>query len=202
LGFAAREGFRDDVLAALAKVKTITRGPKPVRALKEIGLAPYKIAAAPTTDGVIETLKHESIRDLDVAVQLYSESNPPLTEYLASVGARAHTVSPYVYAPSADASKVVDLIEQMATDRVDCVVFTSSPQVDRLVEVAAEHKFEPALREGWMRTKIAAVGPVVKEKLLAVGARADVMPEQGFQMKNLVQHIKRAFANGPSTQAG
>jgi uroporphyrinogen-III synthase len=200
VGFAEREGVRDEVVAALAKVKTITRGPKPVRALKELGLTPFKIAAAPTTDGVIETLKQEALQDVDVAVQLFSDVNPPLTEYLAIAGARVHPVLPYVYAASADASRVVDLIERMATGRVDCVVFTSSPQVDRLVEVAVEHKIEHVLREGWMRVKIAAVGPLVQEKLIAVGARADIVPVQGFQMKNLVQHIKRAFAIGASSQ--
>src|SRR5262245_30223473 len=30
LGIAEREGFRDDVVAALARTRTMTRGPKPV----------------------------------------------------------------------------------------------------------------------------------------------------------------------------
>src|SRR5262245_1520538 len=37
LGFAEREGFREQVVAAVGRVVTITRGPKPVRALKEVG---------------------------------------------------------------------------------------------------------------------------------------------------------------------
>lgn len=195
LGFAERDGVRDKFIAALAKTKSITRGPKPVRALKEVGLTPYKVAAAPTTAGLIETLKQEPLTRLDVGVQLYSEANQPLADYLVSAGATVHSVLPYIYAPSSDAEKIVELIAKMASGGVDCVVFTSSPQIDRLVEIAAEQKMEPLLREGWNRVKIAAVGPVVKEKLIEVGARADIMPEQGFQMKNLVQHIKRAFAS-------
>src|SRR5262245_48189048 len=38
LGFAEREGLRDVVIAALGRTRTITRGPKPVRALRELGL--------------------------------------------------------------------------------------------------------------------------------------------------------------------
>src|SRR5690242_11756477 len=51
LGFVERAGRRDAFVAALAQVPTITRGPKPGQALKEIGLAPTRVAQAPTTEG-------------------------------------------------------------------------------------------------------------------------------------------------------
>src|ERR1022692_2081173 len=37
---ADRHGRRDACIAALAKVRTITRGPKPGKAMKEVGLTP------------------------------------------------------------------------------------------------------------------------------------------------------------------
>src|SRR5262249_59904829 len=40
LGFAERAGVRDAVVAALARARTVTRGPKPVRALREAGRDP------------------------------------------------------------------------------------------------------------------------------------------------------------------
>src|SRR5436190_13945088 len=52
LGFAEREGLRAEFVAALGRVRTVTRGPKPVRALKEVGLAPTRVAQVPTTEGV------------------------------------------------------------------------------------------------------------------------------------------------------
>ena len=82
----------------------------------------------------------------------------------------------------------------MAVGEVDAIVFTSSPQIDRLFEVAADRHLEESLDRGFQRVKIAAVGPVVKEKLLEKKLRVDIMPEQGFVMKNLVQHIKRALS--------
>ena len=36
LGFAERDGIRDQAVAALGRTVTVTRGPKPVRALKEV----------------------------------------------------------------------------------------------------------------------------------------------------------------------
>ncbi len=190
---AERAGIRDGVIAALAKVPTITRGPKPGQALKEIGLKPSIVAAAPTTDGVIITLKTLNLSGKTVGVQLYSESNAPLTDFLASAGAKVRTVQPYVYAPAADAVRVADLIEQAARREVDAIVFTSSPQVDRIYEVAEERNIQEKWKHALDRVMIASVGPVVTETLVRKGARVDVQPEQGFQMKNLVVHIRRAF---------
>ena len=77
---------------------------------------------------------------------------------------------------------------------IHALVFTSSPQVDRLYEVAAERGLGAVLTAGLGRTRVAAVGPVVAENLRRRGARVDVCPEQGFVMKNLVQQLKRALA--------
>jgi uroporphyrinogen-III synthase len=194
LGFAERAGRREELVAALGRTRTVTRGPKPVRALQEIGLAPTKVAEAPTTAGVIAALQSEPLRGQSVGVTLYSEPNPPLIEFLEQAGAKPAPVMPYVYAPAADTERVADLIERLAAGRVDAVVFTSSPQVDRLWEVAAERHLEGQLRDGLERTRVAAVGPVVADSLRQRGVRVDVCPEQGFVMKNLVQQLKRALA--------
>jgi uroporphyrinogen-III synthase len=99
----------------------------------------------------------------------------------------------YVYAPASDNQHVLDLMEQMADGRVDVLVFTSAPQVERLFGVAASHRKEDQLRRGLEKTRIAAVGPIVAEALRRHAAPVHICPEQGFVMKNLVQHIKRAF---------
>jgi uroporphyrinogen-III synthase len=196
LGFAEREGMRDQVVAALRRAKTVTRGPKPVRALKEIGLSPTMVADAPTTDGVIAALRSEPLASQTVGVTLYGADNPQLVKFLESAGATVRTVLPYVYAPAADADRVADLIARLDAGTVDVILFTSSPQVDRLFEVAAERGLETRLREGFAKTCVAAVGPVLAERLRQGGVRVDVCPEQGFVMKNLVQHIKRALDKG------
>jgi uroporphyrinogen-III synthase len=193
LGFADRVGLRAAVIAALARTRTVTRGPKPGRALKEVGLAPREAARTPTTEGVIETLRNHDLSGLAVGVQMYSPENPALMEFLRAAGASAWPVLPYVYAPKADTERVADLIGRMGRGEVDVLVFTSSPQVDRLYEVAAEKGLEAELQQGFERTRVAAVGPVAADNLRGHGARVDVCPEQGWVMKNLVQQIKRAF---------
>jgi uroporphyrinogen-III synthase len=196
LGFAERDGLREQVVAALARTKTVTRGPKPVRALKEIGLNPAKVADAPTTEGVIATLRSEPLAGQTVGLTLYGADNPPLVQFLEGAGATVRTVLPYVYAPAADADRVADLIARLAAGTVDVLLFTSSPQVDRLFDVASERGLDTTLREGFAKTCVAAVGPVLAENLRERGVRVDVCPEQGFVMKNLVQHIKRALGRG------
>jgi uroporphyrinogen-III synthase len=193
IGFAERAGIRDEAIAAFGKVTTITRGPKPGQALKEIGLKPTIVAAAPTTEGVIATLKTQPLAGKAVGVQLFSESNPSLTDFLARAGASVRTVQPYIYAPATDAECVADMIAKAAQREIDAIVFTSSPQVDRLYEIAEERQLGEMLKHALDRVMIASVGPVVTETLIRKGARVDVQPEQGFQMKNLVIHIRRAF---------
>src|ERR1051325_2959051 len=111
LTFADRHGRRDAVIAALAKPRTIPRGPKPVRAMKDVGLAPTLIAQAPTTEGVIASLRCVNLHGLTVGVQLYSDSNPPLEQFLRDSGATSIAVQPYIYAPASDAEHVVQLLQ-------------------------------------------------------------------------------------------
>lgn len=193
LSFAEREDRRDASVAALRGTKLVTRGPKPGQVLKEIGLTPALVARTPTTEGVIATLRDEALRGQTVGVTLYGEPNPPLEQFLVSVGATVRAVMPYVYAPAADDDRVVELITRLERGAVDVLLFTSSPQVDRLQEVAEQRSLGDALRTGLARTRVAAIGPVLADHLRQRGVTVSICPEQGFVMKNLVQHIKRAF---------
>ncbi len=194
LGCAGRHDRRETFLAALARTRILTRGPKPGQALKEVDLVPSLIAQAPTTDGVIASLRAVNLQHLTVGVQLYSESNPPLELFLKSAGAIPVTVQPYVYAPASAAESVVQLFQQMSDGKVDVIVFTSSPQVERLFAVGAERNLTDLLQQGLSRTTVAVVGPLVRDALQQRGVTVQICPEQGFVMKNLVQLLKRAFA--------
>src|SRR6516165_9645458 len=70
VALAARHGLRESAIAALSRTRTLTRGPKPVRALREIGLSPTLVAQAPTTDGVIVSLRGLDLRGQTFGVQL------------------------------------------------------------------------------------------------------------------------------------
>jgi uroporphyrinogen-III synthase len=71
------------------------------------------------------------------------------------------------------------------------VVITSSPQVDRLFEVAEEKGRTEQLLAGLSRACVAAVGPIAAGNLQGRGVSVQVCPERGWVMKNLVQQIVR-----------
>jgi len=196
LATADRIGLRAAVVAALAAARKITRGPKPARALKEIGLSSDLPAAVPTSAGVIDELRALDLKGRRVGVQLYGEEpNRPLVDYLTGAGARVSTVAPYVYAPASDGARVAALVDALADGLVDAIAFTSASQVDRLFAVAAASGAEARLRDGLARVRVAAIGPIVDEALAARGVRIDVMPEKAFVMRRLVDAL--AAALGP-----
>ena len=196
LAAAERIGLRAEVVGALGRVRKVTRGPKPARALHEVGLASDLPAAVPTSAGVIEELRALDLRGRRVGVQLYGEEpNRPLMEFLAQAGAQALPVAPYIYASGSDDAAVAELIAALADARVDAIAFTSASQVDRLWAVAAASGAEARLRAGMARVRVAAIGPIVDEALAARGVRIDVMPEKAFVMRRLVDAL--AAALGP-----
>ncbi|MCY2938690.1 MAG: uroporphyrinogen-III synthase [Planctomycetota bacterium] len=184
-------GQKTSFVAGLSKIRILTRGPKPVAALRELGLGPSFQAPAPTTDGLITALGGEDLRGKSVGVQLHGNDNPPLITAIESAGATAHVVKPYRYAPATDSGRVVDFIRRMGQGEIDLLAITSSPQVDRLFEVAHEAGLEAELHEGLKKTLIASVGPVASATLERLGVRVDVCPEDGFVMKKLVMAIRK-----------
>jgi uroporphyrinogen-III synthase len=194
LARAAVIGVRDEVLAALRRARKITRGPKPARALHEVGLSTDLPAALPTSQGVMEALASDELTGHRIGLQLYgSQPNQPLVRFLQGAGATVQTVSPYIYAPASDTQRVADLIAALADGTVDVIAFTSASQVDRLWDVAQERGLEPQLRAGLKRGKVAAIGPIVRETLEDRGIRIDIIPEEPFIMKRLSAAIAAAM---------
>src|SRR5262245_60385834 len=169
-GFAERAGLRDDYVAALGRTRLLARGPKPVQALRELGLPGAPVSKAPTTDGVIATFQGEDLSGRTVGLTLYGNANPALEGFLARAGASVRPVLSYVYAPAADDDRVADLIDRLEAGGVDALVFTSSPQVERLYAVAARRDLGLTLAAGLARTCVAAVGPVVADALREHGS--------------------------------
>ena len=158
--------LRAPFVAGLASVRKITRGPKPARALRELGLQPDIAAAVPTTEGVIASLVSEHIGGRRIAVQLYGEErNDRLIDYLTAQGASVTTVAPYRYADKADDERVRDLLTRMASGEVDAIAFTSTPQVTRLFAVGPVDLVRRALAS----CMVAAIGPVVADALAQHG---------------------------------
>jgi uroporphyrinogen-III synthase len=199
---AQRSGIEAAFVAALGVTRTITRGPKPARALRTLGLKPDLRAEEPTTDGIIALLSGMALRGRRVGVQLYP--NPldnPLIGFLSRAGAVPDPVTPYEYAAHAADDAIIRLIDRMAAGDIDAIAFTSAPQIRRLFDVALATDRRERLRNGFGRTAVAAVGPIAAEALRSKGISASIVPSGAYFMKPLVSAITAALTrNGPSEQ--
>jgi uroporphyrinogen-III synthase len=195
LGFARRIDLESAFLVALAATRKITRGPKPVRALREIGLSADLPADEPTTEGVIAALERHDLTGRRVGVQLYpGNANEGLLKFLESAGAEADAVLPYVYASEVDDARVIAVIAEMAAGQIDAIAFTSAAQVRRFRDVARAFGREAELRQGFKSIIVAAVGPIVAAELDAIGVQVNVTPrDNSFFMKPLVRELVAAL---------
>jgi uroporphyrinogen-III synthase len=188
-----------DFIAALGKSRKLARGPKPGRALRELGLEPQATTEKPTSEGIAEMLARLDLGGHRVGLQLYPDKDHSrLIGAIAAQGAEVDPVLPYVYDAQAAEANIITAIDAMAQGRLDAIALTSSGQVRRLIEVARAHNCEARLREGLTRTAIAAVGPVVSDELTAHGLRTDIAPaNDAYFMKPLITAMAAALGKAP-----
>ena len=196
---ARRIGNDAEFVTALGKARTFARGPKPGRALREIGLEPRVTTEKPTSEGIIEMLSRLDLKGHRVGLQLYPDKDHcALIGAIMAQGAEVDTVLPYVYDAKAADTSIVTAIDEMAAGKIDAIALTSSGQPRRLFEVAKAHGCEARLREGMKRTPIASVGPVVSDELSAHGLKPDIMPTgEAYFMKPLISAMALALTKSP-----
>src|ERR1700738_1461703 len=130
--------LKDAFVQALGPARKITRGPKPARALRELGLKPDIAAEVPTTDGVINSLRAHDLKGRRIGLQLYgTEPNRPLGDFLEQAAHPALIVAPYISAEPAGDQAVLSLLKRLGAGEIDAVAFTSTPQVERLFSIAS-----------------------------------------------------------------
>jgi uroporphyrinogen-III synthase len=185
---ALRLGVEREFIAAVGQARKFARGPKPGRALREIGLEPQATTEKPTSEGIVEMLARLELTGHRLGLQLYPDKDHrALIGAITAQGAKVDTVLPYVYDAKAADANIVTAIDEMAERRIDAIALTSSGQVRRLIEVAQAHHCEDRLREALKATPIASVGPVVSDELKSHGLRTDIYPaNEAFFMKPLI----------------
>jgi len=200
---ARQTGLDADFVSALGKARTFARGPKPGRALREIGLEPEVTTEKPTSEGVAEMLSRVDLKGHRLGLQLYPDKDHgALIGAITAQGAEVDTVLPYAYDAKAADANIVTAIEEMAEGKIDAIALTNLGQVRRLIEVARARGAEARLREGLARTPIASVGPAVSDELKSHGLRADIYPaNDAFFMKPLISAMAVALAKSPPRMA-
>jgi uroporphyrinogen-III synthase len=193
-----RIGVEKDFIAALGRSRKFARGPKPGRALREIGLEPQQTTEKPTSEGIAEMLSRLDLKGRRLGLQLYPDKDHcALIGAITAQGAEVDPVLPYAYDAKAADTNIVTAIEEMAGGRIDAIALTSSGQARRLFDVAKAHGCEARLREGLEKTPIASVGPVVSDELASHGLHASISPAEGaYFMKPLISAMAMELGKG------
>jgi uroporphyrinogen-III synthase len=188
-------GLKQDFLQSLGKLTIVVRGPKPVAALRHLGVHIDVIPENPTTEGVIEALRSRDLQGQRVGVQLYGTPNPQLVSALEGKGAAVTPVQVYAYGAASDSSAVSALINRILAGQIQVVAFTSAPQVRMLFDFATQfglaNALENALKSG---VTIASIGEVTSRALAEHHLVPAIVPAQS-KMGALAQAVTEYYRN-------
>jgi uroporphyrinogen-III synthase len=187
-----------EFVAALQKTAVVARGPKPVAALKELGVPVTLVVPEPNTWRDLLRVLDENKATLPVhgrrvAVQEYGSSNGDLLAGLAERGAHVTRVPVYQWALPEDTGPLRRAIETIARGEVDVALFTTSIQVPHLLQIAAEMNLEQEVRRSFARIVVGSIGPVTSETLREHGIEPDFEPSHP-KMGILVNEAARGAA--------
>jgi uroporphyrinogen-III synthase len=155
------------IVAALKQTALVARGPKPVAALKALGLQPTLTVPEPNTwVDLISTLdEYRPVKGLRVAVQEYGVSNPDLLEALKQRGAEVFQVPIYRWALPEDLGPLRQALDEVIAGKVLVLLITNAAQVDHVMQVLEKDgKVEP-FRTALKNMVVASIGPTASERL-------------------------------------
>ena len=189
---------RDAFVAALQRVPIVARGPKPVAALREMGVPVTLAVPEPNTwrellaalDGNRDTLHLGGKR---VAVQEYGVPNPELLVGLTERGAKVTPVPVYEWRLPEDTAPLRQAAAALAGGEIDVALFTTSVQVVHLLKVAGEMNLQEGVRQAFAQILVGSIGPVTSEELRAHGIAADFEPSHP-KMGILVNEVAQRSA--------
>jgi uroporphyrinogen-III synthase len=212
LGVVETTYKREEYVAALQRTKVVARGPKPVAALREIGITPALTVPEPNTwrellgalDDAVQSAVGFRLNGARVAVQEYGVSNPELLDGLEKRGARVTRVPVYQWALPDDVAPLRAAIQSLAEGKIDVIFFTTSVQAVHLFQVAAEMSLEKEMRAGLQRAMVASIGPTTSEELSRQRIRVDLEPshpKMGFLVKEAAERAAEFMRRKPDESA-
>ena len=193
----AAEGIwpRAEFVAALGRTTVIARGPKPVTALRELGVPIAAIVPEPNTWRELLHLLDENsdllpLKGRSVAVQEYGVSSPELLAGLAERGAQVLPVHIYEWSLPEDTAPLRQAIHAVTRSEIDVLLVTAAVQVRHLLQVAEEMGLREDLIRALSRVVVGSIGPVTSAELREQGIAVDLEPshpKMGFLVKEIAQ---------------
>ena len=190
---------RAALVAALGQIVTVVRGPKPARALRELGIEPTVSTPEPNTSRELlaALAAYRDLRGARVAVQEYGVSNRDLIAGLEARGAQVAVVPVYRWTIPADLEPLRAALRAIAEGRADAAIFTSSHQVTNLMQIAEADGIGAQVRRGLAAMAVGSIGPVCSEELRSHGVVVDFEPAH----PRLGHLVKEAAERAPAIVA-
>src|SRR5512141_11746 len=182
------------IVTALKETAIIARGPKPVAALKALGLQPTLTVPEPNTwVDLVSTLdEYRPVKGLRVAVQEYGASNPDLLEALKQRGAEVFQVPIYRWALPEDLGPLRQALDDVIAGKVSVLLITNAAQVDHVMQILGKDaKVEP-FRAALKKMVVASIGPTASEQLRHYEWPIDLEPshpKMGVLVKETSQQV-------------
>lgn len=167
----------DRFAVALRTVTIVSRGPKPVAVLHEMGVAAQIIVPEPNTwREIVPIIACRPERR--IAIQEYGRANPEFVEAVRQLGAEVSPISIYRWSLPDDLGPLREAVRRIAERRCDVVLFTTSIQLTHLLEVAEAMGLTAQVRRALGEDlAIGSVGPVMDTALADCGFQADIVPD-------------------------
>ncbi|MEX1041420.1 MAG: uroporphyrinogen decarboxylase [Pirellulaceae bacterium] len=179
LAAVERKVDRQQFLNSLSDITTICRGPKPVAAMKQVGLEPtLKIPEPNTWRELLQTIDTEMhIANQTIVLQEYGVPNPSLVAGLEARGATVQTLHVYDWDLPEDIGPLAANIQKIIDGQIDVTLFTSANQLSHLLKLAEKQNQLAKLQTALRGTVICSVGPTMSERLRDLAFPVDVEPE-------------------------
>lgn len=169
------------LVEALSRTTVVARGPKPVKALRDLGVPITITVPEPNTwrellltlDEAAESVELQGAR---VAIQEYGVSNDELVRELELRGAEVTKVPVYRWELPDDVRPLEDAIRQLLARTVDVLLFTSSNQAYNLLEIVRRLGVEQEFRQALREVVVGSVGPLCSDTLGELGFSVDFEP--------------------------
>ncbi|MFX3623461.1 MAG: uroporphyrinogen-III synthase [Ectobacillus sp.] len=192
LDLAEKVGIRDEFLAAARQAKVASRGYKTYAALKKLDIQPTATDDDGTTRGLIRSLQFFNFSGQRVMVQLHGETAPALIQFLENNGAAVLQLLPYQHIPP-ESDTVETLCQELITNQLDAVCFTTAIQVRSLFDFAKKQGYlDDILRAFNEDILAAAVGKITAEALEEEGVKRIVSPKNE-RMGAMVVELSRYY---------
>jgi uroporphyrinogen-III synthase len=193
-------GRRAMLVAALRRVTTVCRGPKPSAALRGFGVPPTLSACAPfTVAEIVDALEDLEITGRSVLLFHYGERSATVAETLLARRAELHECWLYRWLMPGDPAALEHLVQRIIAGEVDALALTCQIQFRHLYRVAERLELERSLL-GALNDQVvtAVIGPTCRAVVEAYGVAPRVMPEHP-KMGPLVVALMRHLAQRPLT---